>query len=579
MKARPRQAPRSEHPATPAGPERSRKALERRSLSAAAGAPGEFDEEALAEALDPGDRRALGAWFTPAPIVARVLALVSGHLPAGGPTRVIDPACGAGAFLSAAAMAFPSAAIAGLELHPASAEKARARLPHARIAQADALGPELARHLPPASDDAFELWLGNPPYNGTSRLLKDPGRWRALCDLVPGALPRGTSLRDDYAFFLLRAAERLSLQRGALAFITSATLLDAYLYGPLRRHLLAHLQLREVELLPAGTFRGVQVRTCITVWTSPKEAGAAALLPARLHGEGGVQPFVPEEPELRLLPVPGEARALDAAWRTHGEPLDELVPVSFTGLKTRFDELLVDASKARLSARVRAFLRTPPDELERFALAHAIPPQHLTKLRALKASPGVRSLRFDPQALQPFFRFKGARHARGIPRRDRAYCYVDRELIPRGDHRLQGRWNPHAEPLKLVFNLRERPLVSTVVEGPGAVTAWRHARFAPLHVPVDPRNPEGPRRLNLSERGQRAAERLGGPHALLLAIARFIQSAPVQTLWAPAYATSRVLPVPVDLLQADGSLGREAHEGPPPHDLAAGGIESRRPQR
>src|SRR5690606_5979307 len=104
----------------------------------------------------------------------------------------------------------------------------------------------------------------------------DPEAYDRLRALLSEPLPRGTSLRDDYAFFLLVAADRLSRQPGALAFITSATLLDAFLYAPLRRHLLKTLRLCAVELLPPGAFRGTRVRTCITVWRSPHQAASPA---------------------------------------------------------------------------------------------------------------------------------------------------------------------------------------------------------------------------------------------------------------------------------------------------------------
>lgn len=537
--------------------------------SIAAGHP--VDEEALAERLSGQARRELGAWFTPRPVVARVLALVRGHLPAGGPARVVDPACGAGAFLAAAAEAFPAARLCGLELHPASAQLARGRLPQADVRLGDALRGGLDALLPPPASGLHELWLGNPPYNGTSALLKEPAHWQRLCALFSGALPRGTSLRDDFAFFLLLAADRLAQQPGTLAFVTSATLLDAYLYGPLRRHLLDRLRLREVEVLPAGTFRGTRVRTCITVWTSGPLSRRAR---PRYHDGTGAVRFDPEAPALNLVPAAPEALALDARWRAAGEPLDVLVPLSLTGLKTRFDELLVDASQARLAQRVRDFLQADPDAMESFARAHALPPRLLPKLRALKGRPEVQGLTFSSARIQRFYRFAGPRHRDGIPDADRAFCYLERALIPRGDHRLQGAWNPHLEPCKLVFNLREQPLVSTFLDEPGAVTAWRHARFAPLRVPVDGRTPSGAWRINLSARGLAAAERLGGPRALFLAVARFLQSGPVQSCWAPAFATSRVIPVPVDQLASDGSVG-EAVPGdwPPP------GIESGRAGR
>lgn len=508
------------------------------------------DEEALAESLSATRRKERGAWFTPAPLAQRVLDVTRPFLPPRGPARVVDPACGAGAFLSLSSRHFPAALQLGLELDPDDAAGCRERLPRAHIIQGDAFRGGLEVLLPPVDPEAFELWVGNPPYNGTSSVLRDPSAYARLRALLPGPLPRGTSLRDDYAFFLLVAAERLAVQPGALAFITSATLLDAFLYAPLRRHLLKTLELCAVELFEEGAFRGTRVRTCLTIWRSRK-AGRLEVPPTYAAPGVAARSFTPAEPELLLRPAAPAAEALDAAWRAQGEPLDLLVPVSFTGLKTRFDELLVDADASRLEARVRAFLEASHDALPTFAERFGIPSKLLPKLEALKAYAEQRGApSFDPGRIHPFLRFAGPRHADGIPAKDRAFCYLERRLIPRGDHRLQGAWNPHAEPTKLVFNLRERPLVACALDTPGCVTAWRHSRFAPLHVPDGER---GRRRINLSERGLLTAKRLGGPEALFRAIARFIQSPPVQEVWAPDFATSRVLPIPLDALQADGT--------------------------
>ena len=338
-------------------------------------APPVLDEEALVHQFPGLDRRALGAFYTPAPLVERTLALALAH--AGeGPLAVVDPACGAGAFLAAAARARPEAHLSGLELSPEVARACQARVPGADIRVGDALrgGLEpLLASLPPARQ---EVWIGNPPYNGTSALLKDRDAYARLRALLPLALPPGTSLRDDFAFFLLLAAHRLASRPGVLAFITPTSLLDAFLYAPLRATLLRMLSLREVVDLGPGAFAGTQVRTCITVWTSPQDSRVRPVysrseftryphpvpLPegeGKLDGLGKGEPFVPEAPEWRLAPTPPEAAELDARWRSEGEPLDTLVPVSLPGVKTRFDELLVDADPQRLLARLEDFARTP----------------------------------------------------------------------------------------------------------------------------------------------------------------------------------------------------------------------------
>ncbi|MGZ3446762.1 MAG: N-6 DNA methylase [Myxococcaceae bacterium] len=500
-------------------------------------------------------RRIRGEYFTPPPLVEAVLSRALPHVRAG-PLTVVDPACGDGVFLAAAARMLPRAGLHGLELDAPHAAAARRAAPGAQILVGDAVRggwDALARRLPGVGE---ELWLGNPPYNGTSPLLRDAVAYRALRERLglDDSLPRGTSLRDDYAFFLLLASERLSRRPGVLAWVTSATLLDAFLYAPLRRRLLSRLSLREVVDLGPGVFPGARVRTCITVWRSREGPAPSPRFRAWSPGSGPLEsvkarPFRIDGPEWSLRPVPEDAERLDARWRAAGEPLDVLVPISCTGLKTRFDELLVDADADRLLARVDAFLRAR--DLRGFARAHGLASGLLPKLEALRRTPGLPT-RADPSALRPFHRWAGAR---GLPVGPHAHCYLDRRLIPRGDHRLVGAFDPHAGECKLVFNVRELPLAAAVLEVPGCVPAHRHTRFAPLMVPERVRI-EGTQAgrsgaslgalvPNLSPAGLVWAERVGGPREAFRRIARFICSPEVQRVWAPAFGCTRVLPVPL----------------------------------
>jgi hypothetical protein len=372
-------------------------------------------------------------------------------------------------------------------------------------------------------------------------------------------LPRGTSLRDDFAFFLLLARQRLAETPGVLAFVTPSSLLDSFLYAPLRRALLDTLSLLEVLELGPGVFQGTRVNTCVTLWRSPREPGAAHYR-TRTKKRGGfssaqltpVEPLAPSAPDWLLRPVPARAAALDAAWREEGEALTDLLPISLPGLKTRFDELLVDADRQRLLTRVRDFVAAKPAALPSFARKEEIPIHLVPKLVALKkALP--KTLRVRPSAVRPFFRYAGARHRGAIPLSARAYCYLDRALIPRGDHRLRGTFDPHLERIKIVFNLRELPLAAALITEPGCVHDHRHARFAPLRVPERlwreglgaARRPGslGPPVLNLSLRGQAWARRLGGPEALLRRLVAFINSPEVQEGWAPTFGALRTLPV------------------------------------
>jgi hypothetical protein len=381
--------------------------------------------------------------------------------------------------------------------------------------------------------------------------LKDRKAWSRLRSLMPLALPPGTSLRDDFVFFLLLAAHRLSTRPGVLAFITPASLLDAFLYAPLRQALLGTLRLQAVVDLGSGAFTGTQVRTCITVWSSlPGRAS-----PPSFERDGHRSTFTPEAPEWRLAPTPGEAAALDSRWQARGEPLTTLVPVSFPGLKTRFDELLVDEDPERLLERLRHFARTPPRGLPAFARAHGIPDALLPKLRALKEGPAPR---VDASHVRPFFRYAGARHRGSLPPEARAFCYLDRRLIPRGDHRLRGPYDPHRGAVKLLFNVRELPLSAALLEEEGCVHDHRHARFAPLLIPQRIRDEGlsvtrgarsleelGPLVPNLSPRGLTWAERLGGPLHVFRELVRFLNGPEVQEQWAPVFGASRVVPVPL----------------------------------
>ena len=446
--------------------------------------PPVLDEEALIRQFPGLDRRALGAFYTPAPLVERTLALALAH--AGeGPLAVVDPACGAGAFLAAVARVRPEAHLAGLELSPEVARACQHRVPGADIRVGDALRgglePLLAR-LPPAHR---EVWLGNPPYNGTSALLKDRDAYERLRTLLPLELLPGTSLRDDFAFFLVLAAHRLASRPGVLAFITPTSLLEAFLYAPLRATLLRTLCLREVVDLGPRAFAGTQVRTCITVWTSPPAPETRPVYTrwptsgAAVEGAPAPEgPFTPQPPEWRLVPTPSEAAALDARWRAGGEPLTTLVPVSLPGVKTRFDELLVDADPQRLLARVEDFARTPPEALEAFVRAHGLSEALLPKLRALQQGPPIT---VDATRVRPFFRYGGARHRGTLPPEARAWCYLDRRLIPRGDHRLRGPWDPHRGQVKLLFNVRELPLSAALLEEEGCVQDRKSTRLNSSH--------------------------------------------------------------------------------------------------
>lgn len=486
-----------------------------------------LDEEALATHLSAEERKERGAFFTPRALVERVVAAVAPFVPLTGRLRIVDPACGAGAFLSVAAPRWPEAELIGLELNQASAQRCRDRVPRAKVLLGDALGEDA---LPP-SDDAFELWLGNPPYNGTSPLLRSKTAWATACAWMPPhlTLPKGTSLREDFVFFLLKASLRLRERPGALAFITSATLLDTFAYAPVREALLSRMRLREVIELERGTFEGTRVLPCVTVWTTPQSGQGVRI---------GAKTFTPHAPDWRLKGPATEAQALEDGWRARGETLAQLVPVSFAGLKTRFDQLLVDDDRGVLEARVAAFIAT--QDVTAFARDFGLT-KFLPKLEQLKEY--AAEAKFSAANVRRFLRYRGP-----LPRAANGWCYVDRHLIPRGDHRLRGEFDPHASSLKLVFNVHELPLAAHLIDEPGCVTMYRHSRFAPEWVPRALLDSPGATQFdaddlvpNLSARGRE----FGSTRAVFQHVAGHLMSRPFQEVWAPAFGTTRMAVIPL----------------------------------
>lgn len=190
--------------------------------------------------MDAARRLALGQWFTPPAVAELALSLAlprdagrAGARPAGrgAGLRLVDPACGDGAFLACAQArglgTGAGGALCGVELDPAFAAAARARVPGASVHQGDlfALDPE-------ALGAAFDVVVGNPPYVRQERLTP-PQKQRIRARLgrdFPGlpaaALDRVLGRGDLAAACILRAL-RLARPGGRVALVVSSALLDA----------------------------------------------------------------------------------------------------------------------------------------------------------------------------------------------------------------------------------------------------------------------------------------------------------------------------------------------------------------
>ena len=107
-------------------------------------------------------RREKGATYTPTAIVRAMVNWARSRKEV--PQRIVDPGVGSGRFLIAAAKAFPSAELIGVDVDPLATLIARANLAAVGLsARATVLlGDYRSLALPPA--DGRTLYIGNPPY-------------------------------------------------------------------------------------------------------------------------------------------------------------------------------------------------------------------------------------------------------------------------------------------------------------------------------------------------------------------------------------------------------------------------------
>ena len=224
-------------------------------------------------------RSELGAYYTPPPLVSRLLDLAEDSGVDFSRASVIDPACGGGAFLAPVATRMLERSkntpaewkirqigkrLKGVEIDPFAAWmthvlleavlievciKAGRRLPKTIITIGDAL-----RHV---SDEKFDLVIGNPPY---------------------GKVSLNSSLRAVYARSLFGHANlyglftdlalRLTKADGVIAYLTPTSFVGGQYFKALRTLLLDEAALRAIEFISnrEGVFDDVLQETLLTTF-------------------------------------------------------------------------------------------------------------------------------------------------------------------------------------------------------------------------------------------------------------------------------------------------------------------------
>ncbi|MGA8845019.1 MAG: N-6 DNA methylase [Nocardioides sp.] len=241
------------------------------------------------------ERQGSGSFYTPPALVAWVLDRA---LPAEGeaPPSILDPACGAGHFLLAAARRLisrglsPDQAVAlvhGVDLDPVAVAITRLRLrvlaprvePEVRVG--DGLGPH------PGAP--YDVVLGNPPFLGRLRN-------RTTTAVAPDPLraPRvaGLAAYTDASAVFLRHSLDLVHAGGTVALVQPLSLLSARDAAPVRSAVAAAGAVTAFWSSLTPLFSGTSVLTCVPVLCAGASQGPVATWhgPAFVAGEDQVLP-------------------------------------------------------------------------------------------------------------------------------------------------------------------------------------------------------------------------------------------------------------------------------------------------
>jgi type I restriction-modification system DNA methylase subunit len=274
--------------------------------------------EVYSQAVNRKQRRELGQYYTPLPVVRFMWHLAMHAMPEGAAEdlqTVLDPSMGSGTFLKEGAAHLAkqggnfwqrmvgfdiSAQVMGIaqaniymsvlrELSPLEAKKVSAL----RLYTTDSLDPRNGRFLSeiaPLFDsevhrsfiersvqvsatikqkEHFCLVIGNPPYKNNSRITQSDvaKRFPALLQTSEDAArAQHRNIRDDYAWFFA-AADHYVQDRGIICFITSDSYTRKKSYELFRQELLKRYHITAFIRLGNGIFQDVSNRIgfCIIV--------------------------------------------------------------------------------------------------------------------------------------------------------------------------------------------------------------------------------------------------------------------------------------------------------------------------
>lgn len=255
-------------------------------------------------------RKAQGSHYTPVELVDYLLAeAIRGWKPSARCWRLLDPACGSGNFLVAAARTLsarlgePMAVVLatrvhGFDIDPIAVKFARAALldllpPRTGAATRSRVRAALAKHIVVADSlaidslETYDLILGNPPF--LNQLEKGTAASRTVAARIAaatgGAVRRYT---DMSAAFLLWGLGRLA-PRGRLAFVMPQSFLSTADARAARDAAITLAGLRAIWSCDAPMFEDASVRVCAVVFERGKPRAVKRAFGAEFKGLKGTR--------------------------------------------------------------------------------------------------------------------------------------------------------------------------------------------------------------------------------------------------------------------------------------------------
>lgn len=465
----------------------------------------EAHERGLAARRD--ERRRRGAFYTPPDLVAWVLDRALTDVPPGAP--VLDPACGTGHFLVAAARRVGVGAVHGSDLDADAVRIARARLAEldpsvpaeqiaAQVVVADGLTAWAGRR--------FAAVVGNPPFLGQLR-RRTAGRSE---DARRGLGP----YTDTSAVFLHRALDLVE-DGGVVALVQPLSVLGARDAGPVRRAVAERGAVTDLWCSSRPVFEGTPVLTCVPVVrvgavpaTAPDAWGElaapvfgipAVTLPAgRTIGDlatctadfrdqyYGLVPFVRDDPAGTPLVTSGLIDPAECRWgtvptrfarRPYDAPSVDLAALRADGALAawagaRLVPKLLVAAQGRV---VEAVVDATGDWLPSVPVLTVVPhdPADLWRLLAVTLAPPVvahAAARYLGTGLTPGSVKVSARQLAGLP------LPTDEDAWGAGAE-LARRAQEARGPAKAALLVETGRVMDAAYSGSGAALAWWSARL------------------------------------------------------------------------------------------------------